>query len=203
MTMDYLLGQALPIDTVVGGRDRAPSNSRYGGLGLVVESEGVGRGTAGAVGGQYPVALVIVEIGFAGAGATGSGPAGEPALVVVGHDRAGGRATRTGVPAGGVGVAAGQVAHSIVGRVLVGHVAQIGDGVGMIGIAIGIRASHAAGQPIQAIGAVGLQIGRNPVGTRQTHAVVPTGRGAGVTGPDHAIERVVAERFVLADDVEV
>ncbi len=48
-----------------------------------------------------------------------------------------------------------------------------------------------------------MQIGRDPVGTRQTHAVVPTGRGAGVASPDHAVERVVAERLVLADDAEV
>jgi hypothetical protein len=185
--MDYLLGQALPIDTVVGGRDRAPSNSRYGGLGLVVESEGVGRGTAGAVGGQYPVALVIVEIGFAGAGATGSGPAGEPALVVVGHDRAGGRATRTGVPAGGVGVAAEQVAHRVIRGVLVGHIAQPGHRVRMVRVAVGVGAGRTSGNAIQAIIAVGLQIGRDPASAGRAHAVIAPGRGAGVTGPDHAV----------------
>jgi len=107
---------ALAVGTVVlGGGGRAASNHR---LGITIKGDGVSDRRAVALL-QHAVAFVIVEETIGRAGATGRRPLGEPPFHIIAHQRPGGAAPAS-VPAGRVSVAAGHVAHVVIGGVLVG-----------------------------------------------------------------------------------
>ncbi len=61
------------------------------------------------------------------------------------------------------------IAHRIIRGVLVGNVTQAGHRVGMVGITISIGTRCAAGDAIQAVIAVGLEIGPAPLAPAKSH----------------------------------
>jgi hypothetical protein len=67
-------------------------------------------------------------------------PTAESAFVVVSQGRAGGRATRAGMTRATGRVAAGHVAHGVIGGIWFRDAGEAGDGVQVIGVAIGIIA---------------------------------------------------------------
>ncbi len=86
---------------------------------------------------QHPVARVVVEEAISGRGAAGRRPTGQASIVVIAHVCAC-RITRVaGVPARDVGIAAGHVAHGIIGGVLVGHALHRSQRIDLFGVATG------------------------------------------------------------------
>src|SRR5579875_127917 len=61
------------------------------------------------------------------------------------------------------------IANRIIRGVLVGNVTQAGHRVGMVGITISIGTRCAAGDAIQAVIAVGLEIGQAPLAPAKSH----------------------------------
>ncbi len=185
---------ALAIDVVVPGRgDGAPAEHRFG---VAIKGDGVSdRAVVHPL--LHTVALVVVEEPIGGRGAAGRRPTGQASFVVIAHLCPGGAAA-TGVSTGGIGVAAGHVAHGIIAGIRVGHAAQGGCRMHMIDVTIGDAACRTAGHTIQAVIAEGLLIGGQGGACGRVAAVIASTGRTGVVCPDESIQGIVIEQYRLA-----
>ena len=192
-------GHALAVETVIV--DSGGCAAGDGGLGIAVKGDGVRDGggpvygTARAL--QHAVALAVVQETVAGCRASRRGPVDELALDIIAHGRAGWIAATACMRAGCIGVLAGHVASGVIGGVLVRHVAQVGHGVDVARVAIGIRAFAPAGHAIQVVIAVRLVMIGDGGSRRRGAAVVAAGGRAIVAVPHQPAQIIVTIRLIV------